>query len=137
MQLHLLPHLKRFSLTKGHKYMDESMLATALRILKYNQSLKQISIRWARERCPNHLKQEGTYEVFTDFDGLPEYLMVVERGIPLLGAPFVRRYKHKLDKDSGQLWKLDAKRRVGTMVEACDSESDGRKVERVRRALMV
>jgi len=108
-----------------------------LRILKYNQSLKQISIRWARERCPNHLKQEGTYEVLTDFDGVPESLMVVERGIPLLGAPFVRRYQHKLDKDSGRLWKLDAKRRVATMVEVCDGETDRRKVERVQRALTV
>ncbi|KAF8188960.1 hypothetical protein BJ912DRAFT_1022422 [Pholiota molesta] len=76
-RLHLLPDLKRFSLTKGHKYIDESMLSTALRILKYNPRLKQINIRWARERCPNHLKQEGTYDVA---------LVIAERGIPWWAA---------------------------------------------------
>ncbi|KAH9476327.1 hypothetical protein JR316_0011902 [Psilocybe cubensis] len=97
-QLYLLPSLKRFSLTKGHKYVDESMLSTALRILKYNPALKQINIRWAREKCPNHLKQEGCYDVVVDKHGRPEALAVVERGIPLWGVPFLRRYRHRLDK---------------------------------------
>ncbi|KDR79531.1 hypothetical protein GALMADRAFT_63638 [Galerina marginata CBS 339.88] len=100
-QLYLLPELKRFSLTKGHKYIDESMLSTALRVLRYNPSLKQINIRWARERCPNHLKQEGTYDVVTDKDGRADALMVVERGIPMLGVPFLRRFRHRLDKGGG------------------------------------
>ncbi|PPQ85300.1 hypothetical protein CVT24_006411, partial [Panaeolus cyanescens] len=95
-QLHLLPNLKRFSLTKGHKYIDESMLATALRILKRNPGLKQINIRWARERCPNHLKQEGTYDVVVDGrTGVPEAVGVFERGIPLVGKPFVRKFRHE------------------------------------------
>ncbi|KIM38487.1 hypothetical protein M413DRAFT_447723 [Hebeloma cylindrosporum] len=98
-QLHLLPSLKRFSLTKGHKYTDENMITTALRILKYNPSLKQINIRWARERCPNHLKQEGCYDVVADLDGRPDALMVVERGIPLFGAPFSRRYRHRIESN--------------------------------------
>ncbi|KAF8964515.1 hypothetical protein BDZ97DRAFT_1660197 [Flammula alnicola] len=100
-QLKLLPDLKHFSLTKGHNYIDENMISTALRILKYNPGLKQINIRWARERCPNHLKQEGTYDVLTDPDGRPEALMVVERGIPLIGVPFLRRYRYKIDKGGG------------------------------------
>ncbi|KAF8886606.1 hypothetical protein CPB84DRAFT_1816707 [Gymnopilus junonius] len=100
-QLYLLPHLKRFSLTKGHKYIDESMLSTALRILKYNPGLKQINIRWARERCPNHLKQEGAYDVVPDKQGRPEALMVVERGIPLVGNPFLRKFRYGLYGGSG------------------------------------
>jgi len=77
------------------------MITTALRILKYNRSLKQINIRWARERCPNHLKQEGCYDVVADLNGRPEALMVVERGIPLLGVPFFRRYRYRIEKDAG------------------------------------
>ncbi|CAA7270550.1 unnamed protein product [Cyclocybe aegerita] len=109
-QLHLLPHLKRFSLTKGHKYIDENMLSTALRVLKYNPSLKQISIRWARERCPNHLKQEGSYDIISDDEGQPEALMVVERGIPIVGSPFLRRYRHRLEGGNGRF-----RRNVPTM----------------------
>ena len=77
------------------------MTTTALRILKHNPSLKQINIRWARERCPNHLKQEGCYDVVTDSDGRPEALMVVERGIPLFGVPFFRRYRHRIEIGGG------------------------------------
>ncbi|KAF9456661.1 hypothetical protein BDZ94DRAFT_331836 [Collybia nuda] len=95
-QLHLLPDLKRFSLTKGHQYRDESMLQSALHIMTHSRGLKQINIRWAREKSPNHLKQEGTYDITHDDRGRPVALMVVERGIPLLGPPFYRRYKHKI-----------------------------------------
>jgi len=73
------------------------MLSTALRILKHNPCLKQINVRWARERCPNHLKQEGLYDVVYGQDGLPEGLNVIERGIPLVGSPFYRKYKYKLE----------------------------------------
>ncbi|KAF8637032.1 hypothetical protein AX16_010887 [Volvariella volvacea WC 439] len=61
--LRLLPNLKTFSLTKGHKYRDDTMLQNALQIIRDNQNLKQVNIRWAREKSPNHLKQEGTYDV--------------------------------------------------------------------------
>ncbi|TFK71967.1 hypothetical protein BDN72DRAFT_876816 [Pluteus cervinus] len=122
--LYLLPNLKVFSLTKGHKYRDETMLQSALRVLKVRPGLKQcpgssgwgappvlgvvrsilvsgfggfgfeiawpvgvfgfrrcsgigcfmatssktncglaVNVRWAREKSPNHLKQEGSYEV--------------------------------------------------------------------------
>jgi hypothetical protein len=77
------------------------MITTALRILRYNPSLNQINIRWARERCPNHLKQEGSYDVITDRDERPEALVVVERGIPFFGGSFVRRYRYRLDKGGG------------------------------------
>lgn len=92
-QLYRLPSLKRFSLTKGHKYLDESMLSTAMRILKHTPALRQVNIRWAREQCPNHLKQEGSYDVVLGRDARPESVAVVERGIPLVGRPFCRRFK--------------------------------------------
>jgi len=78
------------------------MITTALRILKYNPSLKQINIRWAKEQCPNHLKQEGCYDVVDGPDRWPEALMVVERGIPLFGVPFFRRYRHRIEKGGGR-----------------------------------
>ena len=65
-------------LTKEHKYSDENMITTILRILKYKPSLKEINICWEREQCPNHLEQEG----FDIADGRPDALMVVEREIP-------------------------------------------------------
>ncbi|KAF8805053.1 hypothetical protein BYT27DRAFT_7258635 [Phlegmacium glaucopus] len=112
-RLHLLPRLKRFSLTKGHKYGDETMLSTVRRILRYCPKLVQVNIRWAREKCLNHLKQEGVYDVVEWEEGggggdkgkrsqgmmerrRPKTLMVYERGIPLVGKPFSRRYTYTL-----------------------------------------
>jgi hypothetical protein len=69
------------------------MLDTALLILKYNPRLRQINVRWAKERCPNHLKQEGSYDVITDNDANPTALVVLERGIPIVGKPFTKRYR--------------------------------------------
>ncbi|KAJ7439415.1 hypothetical protein B0H11DRAFT_2293462 [Mycena galericulata] len=74
--LRLLPRLRAFALTKGHRYVDESMRASALRVWRAlalpaspdvgleepRAPLTQVSIRWARAACRNHLKQEGTYE---------------------------------------------------------------------------
>jgi len=105
--LYLLPRLKRFSLTKGHKYGDENMLSTALRIFNSCPKLVQVNVRWAREKCLNHLKQEGIYDVieWEEEDGerkggiierRPKTLMVFERGIPLIGKPFSRRYRYTL-----------------------------------------
>ncbi|KAJ3996911.1 hypothetical protein F5050DRAFT_1807294 [Lentinula boryana] len=111
--LPLLPHLRTFSLTKGHKYVgdDSSMLSTVLRIIRANSKakscltsnpnpeLKQINIRWAREKCPNHLKQEGTYDVVRQWDAnhtrVIVGLEVYEKGITLLGKVFTRRYRYK------------------------------------------
>jgi hypothetical protein len=70
------------------------MLDTALQVLEACPRLKQINIRWAREKSPNHLKQEGSYNVDHDDEGRPVVLMVTEKGIPLLGNPFYRQYKH-------------------------------------------
>ncbi|KAG6830783.1 hypothetical protein H0H87_007127 [Tephrocybe sp. NHM501043] len=92
-QMDWLPDLKHFSLTKGHRYKDESMLDSALLILRFKPTLEQINIRWARETAPNHLKQEGTYDIISKL-GQPLYIMVHEQGIPLLGRPFDREYKH-------------------------------------------
>ncbi|KAF8647557.1 hypothetical protein AX16_006629 [Volvariella volvacea WC 439] len=54
--------LKTFLLTEGHQYCDDTMLQNALQIIQDNQNLKQINIRWVKEKSPNHLKQEGTYD---------------------------------------------------------------------------
>ncbi|KAG6888584.1 hypothetical protein C0995_007266 [Termitomyces sp. Mi166 len=94
-QLHWLPDLKRFSLTKGHRYGDESMLDSALLILRFKPTLEEINIRWAREKAPNHLKQEGTYSI-TSNEGQPSFIIVHEQGIPLVGRTFDREYKYIL-----------------------------------------
>ncbi|KAF7372077.1 F-box domain-containing protein [Mycena venus] len=88
LALRLLPRLRTFTLTKGHRYADESMRRSALRlfsalllrssgagaaaadssqVLTSNfkspaSRLAQVSVRWARGACRNHLKQEGTYQ---------------------------------------------------------------------------
>ncbi|KAF9077745.1 hypothetical protein BDP27DRAFT_1311609 [Rhodocollybia butyracea] len=109
--LPLLPLLRTFSLTKGHKYIgdDSSMLRTALRIIRApnrnfdknssaNPDLRQVNIRWARERCPNHLKQEGTYDIIRRWDGGQSSVVagveVYEKGITALGNVFTRRYRY-------------------------------------------
>ncbi|KAJ6549686.1 hypothetical protein B0H19DRAFT_1264606 [Mycena capillaripes] len=98
--LRFLPNLRTFALTKGHRYADESMRRSAVRVFNacaYGMRatsvesgttsspsrhqaacasptaeepeteqrvprLTQVSIRWARAACRNHLKQEGTYD---------------------------------------------------------------------------
>lgn len=72
------------------------MLESALHILRHNPNLEQINIRWARENAPNHLKQEGTYDITPSDNSNPVVVMVHERGIPLVGRPFYRRYKYKV-----------------------------------------
>ncbi|KAF8066514.1 hypothetical protein FPV67DRAFT_1416763 [Lyophyllum atratum] len=99
-QLHWLPDLKRFSLTKGHKYGDESMLDSALQMLRSKPTLQQINIRWAREKAPNHLKQEGTYDITADDEGNPLHVTVHEQGIPLVGRAFDRQYKYTIGKST-------------------------------------
>lgn len=95
-KLALLPHLTTFSLTKGHKYRDEDMIYSALRILRYNPRLKQIMIRWVRQACPNHCKQIGTYDVTFDDHGKPVGLVVREKGVWIIGKDFFRRYRYHL-----------------------------------------
>jgi hypothetical protein len=75
------------------------MMDTALQVLRSSPGLKQINIRWAREKSPNHLKQEGSYDVEHDEKGNPVALMVMEKGIPLIGRPFNRRYRHVMNPD--------------------------------------
>ena len=82
------------------------MLSTVLRIYRSCPKLIQVNIRWAKEKCLNHLKQEGVYDVVEweeDGNGMrrPKTLMVFERGIPLIGKPFSRRYKYTLPGSSG------------------------------------
>ncbi|CAK5272179.1 unnamed protein product [Mycena citricolor] len=112
--LRLLPALRTFALTKGHRYADESMRSSALRIYGALAppadaaaaplpSLTSVSIRWARAVCRNHLKQEGTYERVcqTDQARAPPaavHLQVWERGIRAVGGPFERRHRVPLGK---------------------------------------
>jgi hypothetical protein len=92
------------------------MLSTAMRILKHTPALRQVNIRWAREQCPNHLKQEGSYDVVLGKDARPESVAVVERGIPLFGRPFCRRFKVGIDfgryeaEEERREWKGKGKR---------------------------
>ena len=86
------------------------MISTVHRIFKSCPKLVQVNIRWAREKCLNHLKQEGVYDVVEweeDGKGMvegrrPKTLMVFERGIPLIGKPFSRRYKYTLPGSAGK-----------------------------------
>ncbi|KAG9220200.1 hypothetical protein CCMSSC00406_0007105 [Pleurotus cornucopiae] len=128
--LSLLPDLKTFSLTKGHKYRDETMLQSALQIVKDNPRLTQINVRWARETCPNHLKQEGTYDIVhsnIDLDGdlgegghgnrqatknVPTSINVFERGLTVVGKSFTRQYSVNL-RPKGKLATL----KRGVMVQ--------------------
>ncbi|CAK5272831.1 unnamed protein product [Mycena citricolor] len=112
--LRLLPALRNFALTKGHRYADESMRSSALRVYGALAppadaaaaplpSLTSVSIRWARAVCRNHLKQEGTYERVcqTDQARAPPaavHLQVWERGIRAVGGPFERRHRVPLGK---------------------------------------
>ncbi|KAK0490092.1 hypothetical protein EDD18DRAFT_1080569 [Armillaria luteobubalina] len=96
--LGLLPALKTFSVTKGHRYGErEKMRDTAVGVVRHNPGLSQVNVRWARERCRNHLKQEGTYDVIKGNDGgQVERLGVYERGVTAWGAIFKRRYVYEV-----------------------------------------
>ncbi|KAF5371177.1 hypothetical protein D9758_004270 [Tetrapyrgos nigripes] len=116
--LGLLKSLKSFSLTKGHSYRDDlsfglygghrmmtlqagnMMLRSALTVINacasHNIAIEQVNIRWAREHCPNHLKQEGIYDVVRDASEERKIIGidVYERGITMPGAVFKRRYRY-------------------------------------------
>ncbi|KAJ7155242.1 hypothetical protein C8R46DRAFT_1117292 [Mycena filopes] len=123
--LRLLPNLHTFALTKGHRYADESMRRSAQRVFNTlndpttSTRLTQVSIRWARAACRNHLKQEGTYERIMQLppakpsseapvpvpkgkkgesEGEEGQVMVEawERGLRALGGAFDRRYRFPL-----------------------------------------
>ncbi|KAJ7212820.1 hypothetical protein B0H12DRAFT_1156258 [Mycena haematopus] len=144
--LRLLPQLHTFALTKGHRYHDESMQRSALRIFTTlmpgagavasqtgqmsssdstaielaSPHLNQLSIRWARSTCRNHLKQEGSYaRIFGpppptsrnnhESSGEAHGMMVDawERGLRAVGGAFERRYRfslpHQVDKDANRV----------------------------------
>ncbi|KAJ7859779.1 hypothetical protein B0H14DRAFT_2745971 [Mycena olivaceomarginata] len=138
--LRLLPRLQTFALTKGHRYADESMRRSALRVFSAlltsdpgadsaapRARLSQVSIRWARAACRNHLKQEGTYEHVPPSSPPPsppssagasrsrrrprgggeqkkEEVLVEawERGLRAVGGSFERRYQFALPQAQGQ-----------------------------------
>ncbi|KAJ7488490.1 hypothetical protein B0H11DRAFT_2278490 [Mycena galericulata] len=81
----LLPRLRAFGLTKGYRYGDESMRASAVRVWRElavpvsrvlssraesgseppeepRVPLTRVSICWVRTACRHYLKQEGMYE---------------------------------------------------------------------------
>ncbi|KAJ7204105.1 hypothetical protein GGX14DRAFT_544192 [Mycena pura] len=120
-----LPRLKSFALTKGHRYTDESMRASARRVFRAAGAaaprLALVSMRWARAACRNHLKQEGTYERVGARDGLgaraaaggsrgrgrgkgkgkaagheAAVVEAWERGLRAVGGAFERRYRFPL-----------------------------------------
>ncbi|KAF8624596.1 hypothetical protein AX17_007089 [Amanita inopinata Kibby_2008] len=110
-----LPSLRRFSLTKGHQYhSDESMLRTAVRVVRSCPSVKQVAVRCVRESCSNRLKQEGTYDVQQrrDVESKPErkvgekqgeeegdepeevVILGSERGVRVVGGSFEKRCRY-------------------------------------------
>ncbi|KAJ7289756.1 hypothetical protein C8J57DRAFT_1278375, partial [Mycena rebaudengoi] len=102
-QLYLLPQLRSFALTKGHRYADEAMLRSALRVYRAPRvppRLTQVSIRWARAKCRNHLKQEGQYDLVRDsVPGKTDDVRVIEvweRGLRAVGGAFDRRSRYVL-----------------------------------------
>ncbi|KIK52077.1 hypothetical protein GYMLUDRAFT_180601 [Collybiopsis luxurians FD-317 M1] len=164
--LPLLPHLRTFSLTKGHKYIgdDSSMLRTALRIIRgtskgkfksANPELRQINIRWAREKCPNHLKQEGTYDIVRRWDVDQASIIVgvdvYEKGITALGKVFTRRYRYNnfpvpsksLSSTSATNLPSSSSHITSVAVTTSNDINDGKKPvggagrARLRRALMI
>ncbi|KAJ7105238.1 hypothetical protein C8R44DRAFT_806841 [Mycena epipterygia] len=133
--LRRLPRLRAFALTKGHRYVDERMRSSARRVFAAvcgapslssrsdgpgaainsdsdadaesgrSTRLAQVSVRWARAACRNHLKQEGTYERVAGakqnanananaVNGKSETVEVEawERGLRAVGGAFERRY---------------------------------------------
>jgi hypothetical protein len=71
--------------------------------------LTQVSMRWARAACRNHLKQEGTYELAPPCPlpskanakakggtGGKEEIEAWERGLRAVGGAFERRYRFVL-----------------------------------------
>ncbi|THV03375.1 hypothetical protein K435DRAFT_651502 [Dendrothele bispora CBS 962.96] len=121
----MMKGLKTFSLTKGHCYRDDwGMLRSALTILEvcewYGVELDQVNVRWAREKCPNHLKQEGVYDIVRERnrgervgegggEGEIVGVDVFERGITMPGGVFKRRYRYKC----GYVYKDKDKERDG------------------------
>jgi hypothetical protein len=107
-QLYLLPHLRSFALTKGHRYADEAMLRSALRVYRAPRippHLAQVSICWARAKCRNHLKQEGQYDLVHDsVPGKTDDLQVIEVwecGLRAVGGVFDRRSRYVLGSADG------------------------------------
>jgi hypothetical protein len=107
-QLYLLPQLRSFALTKGHHYADEAMLRSALRVYRAPHvppRLTQVSIRWARAKCRNHLKQEGQYDLVRDsVPGKTDDVRVIEVwecGLRAVGGAFDRRSRYVLGDADG------------------------------------
>lgn len=125
-QLYLLPELRTFSLTKGHKYLDEPMLDSALRIIRHNPSLplQQINIRWAKEKCPNHLKQEGCYDITRDENGCIKTIIVFERGITVFGSTFSRRYRYRYKRKQRESINPSAKGKLQAVTTDAADEVD-------------
>lgn len=87
-----VPHLKVFSLTEGWRWTGKrkAMVKLAAGIVRMNERLDQVNVRWVRERCRGHLKEEGRYDVVKEVQGKVAGLVVSERGFNLMGRTFVR-----------------------------------------------
>ncbi|KAF9033956.1 hypothetical protein BDZ89DRAFT_1062723 [Hymenopellis radicata] len=93
-----VPRLKVLSLTEGHRYRwrKKTMARFAAGIVRMNERLDQVNMRWVRERCKGHLKQEGRYDVVRGSDGGVKSVMVSERGFTLVGNTFTRCVEYKI-----------------------------------------
>ncbi|KAF7378265.1 hypothetical protein MSAN_00251900 [Mycena sanguinolenta] len=94
-----LPHLRSFTLYKGHRLTDGTMLQYALTILANNPALQEIHLAWFAMRERFARRQNGSYVMRTDVMGM-RYLEVCERGVRsanMGGGIFGRRFRYALE----------------------------------------
>ncbi|KAJ7032192.1 hypothetical protein C8F04DRAFT_1396781 [Mycena alexandri] len=99
--LQTLPHLRFFTLYKGHRLTWPSMLACALLFLSDNPHLREIHFSWFA--FPRFTRsQNGDYVVCEDGCGM-QFVDVHERGVRptnLGGGVFERRFRYPLQRKS-------------------------------------
>ncbi|KAF8163906.1 hypothetical protein K438DRAFT_1775809 [Mycena galopus ATCC 62051] len=93
-----LPHLRSFTLYKGHRLTNGSMLQYALALLADNPRLHEIHLAWFTLQQRFARRQNGAYLVYTDVLGM-RYVDVCERGMRspnMGGGVFERRFRYAL-----------------------------------------
>ncbi|KAJ6534223.1 hypothetical protein B0H19DRAFT_1271946 [Mycena capillaripes] len=95
-----LPHLRTFTLYKGHRLTDAPMLQCALALLRANPALRSVHLAWfALGRSGLRRRQNGSYEVRTGLGGA-RYVEVRERGVRgagVGGGVFARGFRYAVE----------------------------------------
>jgi hypothetical protein len=89
-----LAHLRAFSFEKQCLSGDETLVGTALLLLRYSPGLKEIALRRMHSKYRNGIKEQGTFLVLDSVEG--RYLDVCERGLESDDSEFDRRYRHDM-----------------------------------------